>query len=164
MNEPSAGIDSEISGVRYKLVHGYMWFLMGGLFLQGIGSLFFRTISALPANSPLLVRGTFGIDFWHSLIHITWGAIGLIVLSTNHSQRAPVWLALIFGTFYTALGIWGVVAHHPLGLELDLPENLFHLTAGPLALILGLINLPVITKGEKRAYKDQITVHGDSRL
>jgi hypothetical protein len=39
------------------------------------------------------------------------------------------------------LGVWGVTAHHPLGLELDLPENVFHLTAGPLALILGLLNL-----------------------
>jgi hypothetical protein len=50
-------------------------------------------------------------------------------------------LALIFGIFYTALGFWGVLAHHPLGLELDLLENLFHLTAGPLALMLGLLAL-----------------------
>ncbi len=138
-----------MSDLRYRLLQAYMWFLMGGLFVQGIGSLLFRTVPALPVQSPLLVRGAFGIDFWHALIHITWGAIGLIVLSTNHSHRAPVSLAIIFGTFYTLLGVWGVVAHHPLGLELDLPENIFHLSAGPLALILGLLNLPLITKSEK---------------
>jgi hypothetical protein len=50
-------------------------------------------------------------------------------------------LALIFGIFYTVLGIWGVLAYHPLGLELDLPENVFHLTAGTLTLVLDLLAL-----------------------
>jgi hypothetical protein len=36
---------------------------MGGLLLQGIGSLVFRLVPALPASMPLLVRGVFGIDF-----------------------------------------------------------------------------------------------------
>jgi hypothetical protein len=124
-----------------RLLRWYLWVLMGGLLLQGIGSLIFRLVPALPATMPLLVRGAFGIDFWHAWIHIGWGLAGLTVLSVVQTRESPLRLALIFGIFYTALGIWGVLAHHPLGLELDLPENLFHLTAGPLTLLLGLLAL-----------------------
>ena len=119
----------------------FLWVLMGGLLLQGIGSLIFRLIPALPASMPLLVRGAFGIDYWHAWIHIGWGLAGLALLRAATTREPPMRLALIFGVFYTALGIWGVLTHHPLGLELDLPENLFHLTAGPLTLLLGLLAL-----------------------
>jgi hypothetical protein len=124
-----------------RLLRWYLWVLIGGLLLQGIGSLIFRLVPALPATMPLLVRGAFGIDFWHAWIHIGWGLAGLMVLSVVQTRDSPLRLALIFGIFYTALGIWGVLAHHPLGLELDLPGNLFHLTAGPLTLLLGLLAL-----------------------
>jgi hypothetical protein len=124
-----------------RLLRWYLWVLMGGLLLQGIGSLIFRLIPALPASMPLLVRGAFGIDYWHAWIHIGWGLAGLALLRAATTREPPMRLALIFGIFYTALGIWGVLTHHPLGLELDLPENLFHLTAGPLTLLLGLLAL-----------------------
>lgn len=122
-----------------RALRWYLWVLMGGLLLQGLGSLTFRLLPVLPASMPLLVRGAFGIDFWHAWIHIGWGAAGLTVLSVTTTHKPPMRLALIFGIFYTALGFWGVVAHHPLGLELDLPENVFHLTAGPLSLMLALL-------------------------
>jgi hypothetical protein len=124
-----------------RALRWYLWVLMGGLLLQGIGSLIFRLVPALPASMPLLVCGAFGIDFWHAWIHIGWGLAGLALLSVATTRQPLMRLALIFGLFYTALGFWGVLAHHPLGLELDLPENLFHLTAGPLALMLGLLAL-----------------------
>jgi hypothetical protein len=124
-----------------RLLRWYLWVLMGGLLLQGIGSLIFRLIPALPASMPLLVRGAFGIDYWHAWMHIGWGLAGLALLRAATTREPPMRLALIFGVFYTALGIWGVLTHHPLGLELDLPENLFHLTAGPLTLLLGLLAL-----------------------
>lgn len=119
----------------------YLWVLMGGLLLQGLGSLLFRLVPALPASTPLLVRGTFGIDLWHALIHIVWGLAGVIVLSLSRTKRSLARLALTFGVFYTALAIWGVTVHHPLGLELDLPENAFHWVAGPLSLLLGWLSL-----------------------
>ena len=122
-----------------RALRWYVWVLMGGLLLQGLGSLTFRLLPALPASTPLLIRGAFGIDFWHAWIHIGWGLVGLAVLSLTTTHESPMRLALIFGVFYTALGLWGVLAHHPLGLELDLPENVFHLTAGPLSLMLGLL-------------------------
>lgn len=124
-----------------RILRWYLWVLMGGLLLQGIGSLIFRLVPALPATLPLLVRGAFGIDFRHAWIHIGWGLAGLVLLSVTRTREPPLRLALIFGLFYTALGIWGVLAHHPLGLELDLLENTFHLVAGPLTLLLGVLAL-----------------------
>jgi hypothetical protein len=117
----------------------YLWVLMGGLLVQGIGSAIFRIVPSVPAQMPLLVRGAFGIDFWHAWIHILWGVAGLAVLAISRTRESLIRLAVIFGVFYTLLGAWGVLAHHPLNLELDLPENVFHLTAGPLSLLVGLL-------------------------
>jgi hypothetical protein len=122
-----------------RWVRGYLVFVMVGLFLQGLGSLLFRVVPALPAHSPLLVRGAFGIDFWHSWVHIGWGAAGMLFLWRRREPHDAAWLALIFGIFYTTFGILGITVHHPLGLELDAFENTFHLTAGPLTLIIGIV-------------------------
>jgi Domain of unknown function (DUF4383) len=124
--------------VSTRLLRGYLYFVMGGLFLQGLGSLIFRLVPSLPASSPLLIRGIFGIDFWHSWIHILWGAAGVLILRRWPDERTATRLALVFGVFYTSLGVLGVSTHHPLGLELDAFENTFHLTAGPLTLALGI--------------------------
>lgn len=117
----------------------YLFVLMGGLLVQGLGSLLFRLQPALAAASPFAIRGVFGIDFWHAWIHIGWGAAGLAVLLAYPTRRAAVGLALAFGVFYTAFGVLGVTTHHPFGLELDLLENGFHLLAGPLTLAIGLL-------------------------
>lgn len=117
----------------------YLLVLMGGLLVQGLGSLLFRVQPALAAASPLLVRGAFGIDLWHSCIHIAWGGAGLGLLLARPSRPPAVALALVFGAFYTAFGVLGVTVHHPLGLELGVLENGFHLIAGPLTLLVGLL-------------------------
>lgn len=120
------------------LLRWYLAVLMGGLFVQGIGSLLFRLAPALAASAPFLVRGIFGIDFWHAWIHILWGAAGSAVVAAGRWPTI-VRLALGFGVFYTALGIAGVAIHHPLGLELDWFENSFHMVAGPATLLLGAL-------------------------
>jgi hypothetical protein len=122
-----------------RLVRGYLYFVMVGLFVQGLGSLLFRLIPQLPEASPLFIRGVFGIDFWHSWIHIAWGATGAVILAARPDQRVAARLAVVLGVFYTALGVLGVTTHHPLGLELDAYENTFHFTAGPLTLLVGLL-------------------------
>jgi hypothetical protein len=124
--------------VNAWLLRGYLFVLMGGLFLQGLGSLLFRLVPRLPEASPLLVRGTFGIDFWHSWIHLIWGAAGVLIVARSRDPRVAARLALVFGVFYTTLGVLGVTMHHPFGLALDAFENTFHLTAGPLTLLIGL--------------------------
>jgi hypothetical protein len=74
------------------ILRWYLWVLMGGLLLQGIGSLIFRLVPALPATKPLLVRGAFGIDFWYAWIHIAWGVAGLALLRvTQTRERRCAW-------------------------------------------------------------------------
>jgi len=128
-------------GQADKSIRAYLWVLMGGLFGQGVGSLVFRLFPTLPASMPLLVRGAFGIDFWHALIHLSWGLVGMAVIATVKTNRPLFALAFAFGVFYTGLAIWGVSVHHPLGLELDLPENAFHWVAGPTSLGVGWLGL-----------------------
>jgi hypothetical protein len=115
-----------------------LWVLFAGLLVQGLISLLFRRVPTLPPTLPLLVRGPFGIDSRHAWIHVAWGIGSMVLLSLGRTWRTSIRLAVTFGIFYSALGIAGVVTHHPFGLELDLFENAFHLTAGPLTLLLGL--------------------------
>ena len=117
----------------------YLWILMSGLLLHGLVSLVFRLDPSLAAAMPYLVRGIFGIDLWHAWIHIVWGSLGIVILARSSARQAQIWLALGFGAFYSALGIVGVWIHHPLGLELDIFENAFHLTVGPATLLLGIL-------------------------
>jgi hypothetical protein len=128
-----------MNGMLFRGLRWYLWVLMIGLLVQGLGSLLFRLAPALAADAPYLIRGILGIDFWHAWIHIVWGIIGIGVLVVRPSRGAAIWLALIFGVFYTTLGILGVTIHHPLGLELDGFENGFHLTAGPATLLFGAL-------------------------
>ena len=118
----------------------YLWILMGGLLLQGLVSLVFRLNPSLAVAAPYLVRGIFGIDLWHAWIHIAWGCLGIVMLVRSGARQSLIWLGLAFGVFYTALGIIGVQIHHPLGLELDAFENGFHLTAGPVTLLIALLD------------------------
>lgn len=127
-------------------IRGYLYVLMAGLLVQGLGSLLFRLRPELADASPYAIRGVFGIDFSHAWIHIAWGVAGLVVLARFATARAAVNLALIFGVFYTALGVLGVLTHHPLGLELDLLENGFHLIVGPLTLLIGLLGARRLTR------------------
>jgi hypothetical protein len=121
------------------ILRWYLWILMSGLLLHGLVSLVFRLAPSVGAAMPYLVRGIFGIDVWHAWIHNVWGSLGMMILARSSARQAQIWLALGFGTFYTALGIAGVLIHHPLGLELDVFENAFHLTAGPATLLLGIL-------------------------
>ena len=128
-----------MNGMLFRGLRWYLWVLMIGLLVQGLGSLLFRLAPALAADAPYLIRSILGIDFWHAWVHIVWGIIGVVLLLARPSRGAAIWLALVFGVFYTALGILGVTIHHPLGLELDDFENGFHLTAGPATLLFGAL-------------------------
>ena len=65
----------------------------------------------------------------------------VLFLLIFHSRRALIGLGLVFGTFYTLLGIIGVVVSNAFGLQLVLSENAFHLIVGPLTLILTFLAL-----------------------
>jgi hypothetical protein len=72
----------------------------------------------------------------HAWLHIIWGSGGLLYLAIDRGRAGRLRLGFIFGTFYTLLGFLGIVVHDPFDMRLELPENAFHLTVGPLMLLL----------------------------
>jgi hypothetical protein len=115
-----------------RLVRLYVLVLGAGLLIEGGGLLLVNTL-ALP-----LPVGT--NDTRHNLLHVVWG-VGLLVIAATPQGRGSTrvaWAALVFGVFYVALGVLGVLVDQPFGLLLGPGENVFHFVVGPLALILGL--------------------------
>jgi hypothetical protein len=123
------------------VLHIYLWIVMLGLLLQGIGSLVLRLIPGLLSITPALVVGLMLAHIPHAILHISWGLAGILFLLIFHSRRAVIGLGLVFGTFYTLLGIIGVLVNNAFGLQLVLGENAFHLIVGPLTLIVTFMAL-----------------------
>lgn len=123
-----------------NVLRAYVMLLGIGLFLEGLFD-FVLGVTSTPSFLSWIHP-----DPRHDVIHIIWGlAIMALPLLSSHTFR-PAMLATSFGCFYLGLGFIGVLVHHPLGLRLDPPENVFHFTVGTLALALGLIGLA----GERR--------------
>jgi hypothetical protein len=113
------------------LVRVYVLALGAGLLLEG-GSLLLVNVLGLP-----LAIGT--NDTRHNLLHVVWG-IGLLAIAATPQSRGSTrvaWAAAVFGVFYVALGVLGVLLDRPFGLLLGPGENGFHFIVGPLALLLG---------------------------
>jgi hypothetical protein len=123
------------------VLHIYLWIVMLGLLLQGIGSLVLRLFPGLLSITPALVVGLMLAHIPHAILHISWGLAGILFLLIFHSRRAVIGLGLVFGTFYTLLGIIGVLVNNAFGLQLVLGENAFHLIVGPLTLVVTFIAL-----------------------
>jgi hypothetical protein len=114
----------------------YLWLVMAGLLLQGAGSLLLDLRPDVQAVAPLPLATLLNGNPPHAVLHIAWGAAGLAILALLRSPAARLGLGLVFGLFYTALGFLGIAVHDPFGMRLMLPENAFHLTVGPLMLLL----------------------------
>lgn len=122
---------------RWPLVQAlYVWAVMAGLLAQGAGSLLLDANDALRRATPYLLATLMNGNPPHAWLHIVWGAGGLVFLALFRTFRARIGVGLVFGIFYTLLGFLGIVVHHPFGMRLDLPEDVFHLTVGPLMLLL----------------------------
>ncbi len=119
-----------------RILHLYLWITMSLLFIQGSGSLLLRLRPDIAAVTPLLLATLMNGNTPHAVLHIAWGLIGLVILFTQHSQRIRLGLGLVFGVFYTLLGFLGIVIYNPFGMRLAWEENVFHLTVGPLMLVL----------------------------
>ena len=119
-----------------RLLHVYLWLVMGGLLLQGAGSLLLDLRPGVQAATPWLLATIMNANPPHAWLHIAWGIAGLAILALLRTPGARLWLGLVFGVFYTALGFVGIAVHDPMGMRLMLPENAFHLTVGPLMLLL----------------------------
>ncbi len=121
------------------LFHAYLWLVMAGLLIQGTGSLVFDLNPALATNLPVPLTTLMNGNPPHAVLHIVWGIIGLFILSVYRKDAAYLCLGWVFGVFYTLLGFLGIIVYHPFGMRLDLPENAFHLTVGPLMLLLAFL-------------------------
>jgi hypothetical protein len=139
------------------VLHIYLWIVLLGLFLQGSGSLALRLIPGLPSITPALVVGLMLAHIPHAILHIAWGLAGMLFLLTFHSRRAWIGLGLIFGTFYTLLGIIGVSVNDAFGLQLALAENAFHLIVGPLTLVLTFVALFSRNVTFQKELRNQVT-------
>jgi hypothetical protein len=114
-----------------RLVRVYVLALGAGLLVEGAGLLLVQWL-ALP-----LPVGT--NDTRHNLLHVVWGMPLIAIAVASHGRGAArvAWAAVVFGVFYTVLGVLGVVIDRPFGLLLGPGENGFHFIVGPLALVLG---------------------------
>jgi hypothetical protein len=114
----------------------YLWLVMAGLLVQGAGSLLLDERPDLMPRFPGLAATVMNGNPPHAVLHIVWGAFGLAVLTLFRGPVSRLRLGLAFGLFYTALGFLGMAVHHPFGMRLEVQENAFHLTVGPLMLLL----------------------------
>jgi len=130
----AAATTKDSSGARALQV--YLWVVMAGLLVQGAGSLLLDSRPDLRVVAPFLLATVMNGNPPHAWLHIVWGVAGLFVLATFRSAAARIRLGLTFGVFYTLLGFFGIAVHHPFGMRLEFPENAFHLTVGPLMLLL----------------------------
>ncbi|GAC1345176.1 MAG: hypothetical protein NVSMB27_07030 [Ktedonobacteraceae bacterium] len=134
-----------------RALYIYLWMaglITLGLFLQGCGSLALRLMPNLASFIPTLIATPLNATIPHALLHIAWGGCGLFILLAQPSNRIRIGFGVIFGTFYTLLGIFGavvtsgiigIVIHNPFDLGLIPMENVVHLIAGPLLLVLALL-------------------------
>ncbi len=119
-----------------QLLNIYLWLAMGLLFVQGTGSLILRLRPDVETVTPFLLTTIMNGNLPHAILHSVYGMMGLIFLTLQRSNPARVQFALLFGIFYTSLGFLGIVVMNPFGLRLAWQENVFHLTVGPLMLLL----------------------------
>jgi hypothetical protein len=114
-----------------RIVRLYVIVFGVGLLLEGAALLVLETLKT--------DVGIATNDWRHNVLHIVSGIALLAVSAVSRGPYAirAAWAALIFGTFYVALGVVGLTVDRPFGLLLGPGENAFHFTVGPLALLLG---------------------------
>ncbi len=132
MTVPLTGTLRESSSVLRIYVFGVGLLLLA----QGSISLLVRATGRDPHEATRLLS-----DPWHAAIHVFWGVLLLAILARTRDPVVVERAAIAFGVFYLGFLALGVVVHHPFGLMIDGPENVFHAVIGGLALILGLREL-----------------------
>lgn len=124
--------------MRFSLTRIYTWVASIGLFLQGTSTLIARLVPAVDQAIPALLQETKMIPS-HSVLHIVSGLIGFALLARG-GQVGPRRFALLFGLFYVALAITGVVSGHHLGIGLQPFDHSFHATLGGAGLLAVIID------------------------
>ena len=118
---------------RTSLPELYLRALGATLLLEGLAML---ALGRLPDGSIPTVLAAFQPDPPHELLHVTWG-VALLAIPMLFPRHGAALVALAFGVFYVGLAALGILVYHPLGLRLDLGQNVFHSLVGPLTLAVG---------------------------
>src|SRR5262249_29379210 len=111
---PVSQVQVRIADTAGRVVRGYCLLLGIGLFAEGTLLLLWQWLTPYAG------------DVRHNLLHVAWGAVILALVTTDRSQLRATQVALVFGVFYTALAILGVITTDPFGLQLGPGENTFH--------------------------------------
>ena len=131
-----------MNGDLGRLVHAYLLLVGGGLLLEG-------AVLLLAAGTHLPLP--FALDDRHNVLHVIWGIVILAGVTIWRDPRQLATLALVFGIFYTALAIAGVVVTNPFDLALGPGENIFHFTVGLAALAVAAVHQVRLRKVLTRA-------------
>ncbi len=132
--------------IGMRSTYWYTLIVGGFLLLQGTSTLLCRLFPSLDKAFPLLLGMTHMIPI-HSLLHITTGALALAVIRWG-GPRGTWWYALGFGTFYTLLGLTGLMIGDVMRLGLQPFDHPFHLVAGvPGLLTAALAYFPTTLNG-----------------
>ena len=121
---------------RSSLARAYLAVVGVGLLAQGGASLLVRLTGRNPHLTTRLLS-----DPSHATIHLLW-AVALLGVLVFGDRQAGERACLAFGVFYVAFLALGLLAHHPFGMEIDWPENVFHAVVGPLALLVWAYEVP----------------------
>ncbi len=114
-----------------RLVRLYGLVVGAGLLLEGGVLLLLDALRLVLPSLPFATG-----DSRHNALHMVWGLAILALLVTSRAPRRAVLVVGVFGIFYTALAIIGVLVDRPFGLLIGPGESVFHFTVGPLALAL----------------------------
>jgi hypothetical protein len=117
-----------IARIRERAPTWYTLAAGGFLLLQGVSTLLFLLFPPLDRAFPQLLLATRMIPI-HSTMHIVTGLLAVAVLRWGGRQGAW-WFALLFGIYYTLLGVAGLVTGFQFGLALQPFDHPFHLLAG----------------------------------
>src|SRR2546429_5728576 len=85
-----------------RIFYIYLWLTMILLCVQGTGSLVLDLRPDLKSYIPSLLATVLNGNPPHAVLHIAWGATGLLILFMLHSNRIWLNLGVIFGVFYTS--------------------------------------------------------------
>lgn len=129
-------------GTAVGLLQSYLRLLGGILLVHGVVALLLPDLST---ELPRLLVRLLRTDPTHAIIHVIWGAILLWQVpftqqSTLKRQRV-LRIGFTFSIFYLGLGFLGILIQHPIGMQLDRGENVFHILIGSTALILSSIGV-----------------------
>lgn len=126
---------------KFAKVFGAVYVLVGVLgFVSAAGG--------TSSQSPNLLLGIFGVTLAHNIAHL---AIGAAFLVGSYSPRSARITCVAIGAAYVLLGTVGLLEYRSVEelLNINQADNLLHFATGLLAIMFGLVDVPVAEARQK---------------